>query len=154
MFCFAFFAEACQVAQLALARQLFHLFDRAGLERFPEQRDLLRPERLQREEVQNGFGIFLEKLFPQGIVAGLEDFLDVIGHAFADAGQFHQLFAVGGKFFDGFGQAVEQLRGALVAAETADHRAVDFEQLRRFAQDASDFAIFHTCALAVYCPRI
>ena len=33
--------------------------------------------------------------------------------------------------------------GVFVAAVAADDRAVDFEQLRGFAQYASDFAIFH-----------
>ena len=140
---FAFFAEAFQVAQLAFARQLFHLFDRSGLECFPEMRDLLGPERLQLEQLENRFRIFFEELFAQGVVAGLEDFLDVVGKALADAGQIHELFAVRGEFFDGFRQAVEELRGPLVAAVAADHGAVDFQQLRRFPQDASDFAIFH-----------
>ena len=85
----------------------------------------------------------MSSLVAQGIVAGLENFLNVIGHAVADAGQFHQLGAVARQFFDGFGQAVEEFRDAFVAAVAADHGAVDFEQLRRFPQDAGDFTIFH-----------
>ena len=108
---FAFFAEARQVAQLAFARQLLHLLHGARLECFPEKRDFLRPERLQFQQMQNRFGIFFEEFCSQGIIAGLENFLDVIGHALADAGQFHQFFAVARQLFDGFGQAVDQFRG-------------------------------------------
>ena len=40
----------------------------------------------------------------EAVVAGLENFLDVIGHAVADAGQFHELGAVVGELLDGFGR--------------------------------------------------
>ena len=48
-----------------------------------------------------------------------------------------------GQLFDRFGQAAEEFRGAFVAAVAADHGAVDFQQLRRFPQNAGDFTIFH-----------
>ena len=92
---FALFAEAGQVAQLAFAGQFFDLLDRAGLEGFPEKRDFLGPRDCTPSKSENRFGIFLEEFLSQGVVAGLEDFLDVIGHALADAGQFHQFFADG-----------------------------------------------------------
>ena len=91
---FALFAEARQIAQLALARELFHLLHRSRLEGFPEKRDFFRSERLQIQKIEDRSRIFLEELASQGIVAGLENFLNVIGHAVADAGQFHQLGAV------------------------------------------------------------
>ena len=61
----------------------------------------------------------------------------------ADAGQVGGFFGVGGQVLDAVGEVVEQFGGLLVAAVAADLCAVDLEQLRRFPQDAGDFAVFH-----------
>ena len=65
-------------------------------------------------------------------------------------GKFHQFVAVPASSSIGFGQAAEKFRGAFVAAVAADHGAVDFEQLRRFPQDARDLTIFHVCVQRAY----
>ena len=84
----AFFAEAGQVAQLAFARELFDAVDGGDLEFLAEEGDFLRPERLQLEQIEQGGRIFFQQLLAQAVVAGFQDFVDVLGHAFADAGQF------------------------------------------------------------------
>ncbi len=73
----------------------------------------------------------------------------MIGHAVADAWKLQQFLAIGGQFFDGFVQAVEELRGFFVAAKPANHCAVDFKQLRSFPQNARDFAVVHVCGPAL-----
>src|SRR5713101_226307 len=87
--------------------------------------------------------VFLQQLLPEAVVALGEDLLDVFGHAVADAGQFGELFGVLGELFDRLGEAGDQLGGALVAAVAANLRAVNFEKLRRLAEDAGDFAVVH-----------
>ena len=139
----ALFAEARQVAQLAFARQLFDALDRPDFEVAPEKRDFLRSQRLQLQQVEQRRRIFLQQLLAQAVVAGLENFVDVLGHAVADAGQFLELFRILGDIFDALVDAVEQLGDFFVAAVAADDRAVDFQQLRRLAQDSGDFPIFH-----------
>ena len=88
-------------------------------------------------------GIFLQQFLAQGVVAGVQNFLDVLGHAVADAGKFRELLLVVGEVFDAFGNAVEQLGDFFVAAVAADNGAVDFEQLRGLAQNLGDVSIFH-----------
>jgi len=76
---------------------------------------------------EESFGDIYGGVWFAGILAGLQDFLNVIGHALADAGEFHELVTVSGNLLDGLRQTIEELRAALVAAEAANHGAVNFE---------------------------
>jgi len=67
----------------------------------------------------------------------------MLGHAIADARELLQLFHVFRDFLDAVAEAIEKFGGAFVAAKAVVHRAIDFEELGGFAQDAGDFAIFH-----------
>ena len=69
----------------------------------------------------------------------------MLGHVFADAGQFAELLVVFGDIFDALGDAVEQLGDFFVAAVAADDGAVNFEQLRGIAKYPGDFLVFHVC---------
>ena len=82
---FAFFAKAGEVAQLALFRDSLHVGDRAGFKIGPQEGDLLRPKRLELQQIQDARRVFLEELFAQRVVAGLHDFLQVLDHAVADS---------------------------------------------------------------------
>ncbi len=79
----------------------------------------------------------------QAVIAILEDFVDVLGHAFADAGKGGEFLAIFGEVFDALGDAVDQVGGAFVAAIAADDGAIDFEEMGGVAEDFGDFAIFH-----------
>ena len=138
-----FFAEAGQIAQLAFARELFELFDRAAIELTPENQRLFGAERLQRKQVEHGQRILLQHLFTQAVIAGGENFADVLGHAFADTGKLLELFRIGGDGFDRFGEAGDQFGGFLITAVAADDGAIDLQQLCGLAQHARDVAIFH-----------
>jgi hypothetical protein len=114
------------------------------LEGFPEQSDFFGAERLEREQVEDGRRIFLQELGAELVVAGLENFLDMLGHAVADAGQGSELLGVAGELLDGLGEAADEFGAALVAAVAADDGAVNFQELRGFAKNALDLAVFHT----------
>ena len=53
-------------------------------------------------------------------------------------------FGRAAQIFDAIAEILNQFGGAFIAAKTADHRAIDFQQLRGLAQDTCDFAIFHS----------
>ena len=140
---FGFFAESRYVAELLLAREFFDVVHRARFELAPEQRHLLRAQRMHCEQIENRFGIFLEQLLAQAVVAGFDDFLDMLGQPFAHAGKLGQLLGVAREVGHRLGKAGDEFRGALVAAIAADDGAVDFQELRGVLQDARDLSIFH-----------
>ena len=83
-----------------------------ALKFFQRKATFFGPRRLEGEEVEKRRRIFFQELLAQAVVAGVEDFVDVLGHAVADAGKFGELLAVLGEFLDALGQAVEQFGGA------------------------------------------
>ncbi len=143
MFCSLFSPKPGRSRSLPSVRELLKSLDRGDFEMAPEKRDFFRPERLQRKQIEQRGRIFLQQLLAEGVVAGFQDFLDVLGHAVADAGQLFEFLVVLGEIFDALVDAVQQLGHFLVAAIAADDGAVDFEQLRRLAQDSGDLAVFH-----------
>ncbi len=140
---FGFFAEAGNVAQFLLARQFGNVFHGPGFEILPEKCGLLGAEALQRQNVEQGWRIFFQQLLAQAVIAGLQDFVDVLGHIVADAGKLGEFFAILREFLDAFVEAVDQLGGFFVAAVAPDDRAVNFEQLRRLVQYPRNLPIFH-----------
>src|ERR1700735_1410593 len=95
------------------------------------------------EQFEKGGRILFKKLLTEFVVAGLEDFADVFGHVFADAGQLAELLGVLANVLDALVQAVEEFSDFFVAAIAADNGAIDFEQLRGLTQDSGDFFVFH-----------
>ena len=87
----ALFAHARKGLQLAFFRQLLDAGQVADLEGAPDQRDRLRSEALDLEQLQHGRVILLQQLLMQLQLAGLSQLLDVGGHALADAGNLEQL---------------------------------------------------------------
>jgi len=51
--------------------------------------------------------IFFQELGAQCVVAGLENLLDVLGHAVADAGEGGELFGIGGEGGNAFRETVD-----------------------------------------------
>src|SRR5439155_857257 len=64
-------------------------------------------------------------------------------HALADSGQFFELFRFLDKLLDRFRQTINQLGSLFVASVAANDRAVNFEQLDGFAQNAGDLFVVH-----------
>ena len=98
---------------------------------------------MQVEKFEERGGIFFQEFLTQAVVAFAEDFLDVFGHALADARKLLEFFCVLGKLRDGFGEPVDELGGFFVAAVAADDGAVNFKELRGLAQDAGDLLVVH-----------
>ena len=94
--------------------------------------------------------IFLQQLLAQGVIAGFQDLADVLGHVLADAGQFAEFLIVLGEFFDALVHAEQEFGDFFIGAIAADDGAVDFEQLRGFAEYLCDFAVFHMAAQACF----
>ena len=88
-------------------------------------------------------GYLLSSFLRRRVVAGLENFADVRGHVFADAGEFGELGFVLGELFDAFVKAADQLGGLFVGAIAADDGAVNFEKLGCFPEDSGDFVVLH-----------
>ena len=95
------------------------------------------------EQLQKTGRILFEKLLTELVIAGLQDFADVLGHVFADARELAEFLGVLADVLNAFVQAVEKLGHFFVAAVAADDGAVDFEQLRRLTQNSGDFFVFH-----------
>lgn len=136
-------AEAGEVAEFFFAGELFDVGYGGSAESFPEEGDFLWPEGLEAEDFEKGGRIFGAKLGSQGVIAGGEDFADVLSHVVANAGKFCELFVVLGELFDALGDGFEKFGGFFVGAVAADDSAVDLEELSSFAKDAGDVAIFH-----------
>ncbi len=140
---FAFFSKPGDVPKFALFRDSLHVGHGAGFKIGPQEGDLLRPKRLQLQQIQDARRIFLEQLLAQRVVAGLHDFLKMFDHAVADPRKFFELFRFLRELFDGFRQAVDQFGGLLVTAVSADNRPIDFEELRGFAENAGNLFVVH-----------
>ncbi len=98
----AFFTEARHLAQFALKSEFLDVSHGGGLEVRPQKRHLLRSQRLQVQNIKQRNRIFLQQLLPQTVVAGLQDFLQMLGHALADARQLFQLVGSFRQFLDRF----------------------------------------------------
>ncbi len=140
---FAFLAKTSEVAEFPFFCDALHVGYRAGLKVGPQKGDFLWAERLQLQHVQKRRRIFLQQLLAQRVVAGLHNLLEMFDHAVADSRQFLELFRLLHQLLDRFRQAVNQLGRLLVAAISADNGAVDFEELRGFAQYACNLFVVH-----------
>ena len=92
---FVLLAHARQFADLSLARQLLDAVDVADFVGAPDQRDGLRPEALNLQQLQHRRVIFLQQFGLNGELAVFEEFLQVAQHAFADAGDGEHLLGIG-----------------------------------------------------------
>src|SRR5712664_167194 len=140
---FAFFAKPGDVPEFSLFRDSLHIGDRAGFKVRPQEGDFLRAKRLELQQIQNGRRIFLEEFFAQRIIAGLNDFLQMLDHAVADSRKLFKFSWLLDELLNGFRQAVDQFGGLLVAAVSADDGAINFQELRGFAKYAGDLFVVH-----------
>ncbi len=82
---------------------------------------------MQLDDLQQRCREFLQQFLPDRIVAGAEDFLDVLGHAVADAGQLGELVQIARDIFDSLAEVFEKLGNALVAAITVVESPINLE---------------------------
>ena len=93
-FLLALFAQARQFAQFAFARQLLHAGEIADLEGAPQQRDGLRPQPLDLQQLQHRGPVLHQQVLVRPKFAAAAQLLDVGRHAFADAGNLQQLLGL------------------------------------------------------------
>ena len=71
----------------------------------------------------------------------------MLDHPLADSRQLFKLLWLFDKLLDRFGQAVNQLRRLLVAPVAPNDRAVNFQKLRRIAENPRNLLIVHSGSL-------
>src|SRR5260370_41807596 len=84
---------------------------RAGFKVRPQEGDFLRPKRLELQQIQNGRRVFLEELFAQRIIAGLNDFLQMLDHAVADSRKLFKFSRLLAELLERCPPAVDKFRG-------------------------------------------
>ena len=131
-------AHARQGAQLALAGQLFHAFQVADLEDVPDEGNGLGAEALDLEQLQHGGTIFFQQLGVQAQLAFFENFLQVLAHSLADAGNGEQRFLVTDDVGYGLSQALDGLCGAPVGADAKRVVALDLHQVGGLVKDVGE----------------
>ena len=67
----------------------------------------------------------------------------MLDHAVADSRKLFELLRFLDELLDGFGKAVDQFGGLLIAAIAPNNRAVDFQELRRLPQHAGNLFVVH-----------
>ena len=117
---FVLLAHARQFANLAFARQFLDAVDVADFVGAPDQRDGLRAEALNLQQLQHRRVVFLEQFGLHGELAVFEKFLQVAQHALADAGDGENLLGVGDEFLDLLRMILDGLRGVAVGADAEE----------------------------------
>ena len=142
-FLLALFAQARQLAQLAFARQLLHAGEIAHLEGAPQQRDGLRAESLDLQQLQHRGPVLLQQLLVRPELAAAAQLLDVGRHALADAGNLQQLLGFVDQCRDLLRQSFDGLGGAAIGADAERVVAVDLHEIGGFVKDVGDGLVVH-----------
>ncbi len=124
----ALLSKSRQVPQFAFLRQFFHIRHAAGLELAPQKRHLLRPQRLQIQQIQNRLRIFLQQFLSQRIIPGLNNLLQMLHHPVANSRQLRQLLRRRHQLLHRLRQAVNQLRRLLVTPVAPDDRPINLQK--------------------------
>ena len=131
-------AHARQGAQLALAGQLFYAFQVADLKDVPDERDGLGPQALDFEQLKHRRAILFQQLGVQPQLAFFENFLQVLAHSLADAGNGEQCFLVTDDVGYGLSQALDGLCGAPVRADAERIVALDLHEVGGLVKDVGE----------------
>ena len=97
---FVLLAHAGQFADLSFARKFLDAIDVADFVGAPDQRDGLRAQALNLQQLQHRRVVFLQQFGLNGELAVFEEFLQVAQHALADAGDGEHLLGLGDEVFD------------------------------------------------------
>src|SRR5713226_1427467 len=140
---FLLFAHAGQDANFAFARQLLHALHIADLVRTPDEGNGLRAQALDLQQVEHRGPVFFQQLGMYGETAVLEHLLQVLQHAFADAGNFEHLLGLVDQLSNLLRQLFNGLGGVAVGTDAERILAVDFEQVGGFVKNARDGLVVH-----------
>jgi len=127
----------------AFARQLFHPIHVAHLVGTPDQRNRLRSQPLNLQQLQHRRVILLEQVGLHAEAAVLEQLLQIDQHAFADAGDSEHFLGFGDDVFDLLGMIFHSLGCVAVGANAERILTVDFEQVGGFVKNVGDGFVVH-----------
>ena len=122
------------------------MFDSGGigdLKVQPDEVDGLRAEPLDLEQLQHRRAVFFEKLGMLLQVALVHDLAQVGGHAFADTGNFQQLFGVLDQFGDLLRQGFNGFGGIAIGAYAKRILTGNLHQIGGLEQDIGDALVVH-----------
>src|SRR5579872_579660 len=153
-FGFLLLAHAREFANLALTSELLNALGIADFIGAPNEGDSLWAEALDLQQLQHRGMIFLEQLGVDRQLAFFEHFLEILEHAFADAGNLENLL----RFADQIGNllwvGLDGLGGVAVRADAKRILAVNFEQVGGFVENARNGFVVHsgrTIQIIEYC---
>ena len=112
------------------------------------QRDGLRPQPLNLQQLQHAGPVFLQQLLMQPQLAFAAKLLDVRRHSLADAGNLQQLLGLVEQSGDLFVMRFQRLGGATIGANAKRVVAVDLHQVGGFVEDLRDGLIFQASTRA------
>ena len=137
------FAHARQFANLALSRQFLdtvHIADFVGA---PDERDRLRPQSLNLQQLQHRRAVLLQQFRLHRQLAVFEEFLEIAKHAFADAGNFEDLLRLSDEIFYRLRMILNRLRGVAVRANAEGILPIDLEQVGSLVKNIGDGLVVH-----------
>ena len=134
-FLFLLLAHAREFANLSFLGQLGHALDVAHLIGAPDQSDGLRAQALDLEQVEHRRVILLEQFGMQRKLALFEHFLQVLQHAFADAGNGQHFLGFADHVGDLLGLGLDGFGGVAVGADAERILRRRFRAGRRFRRE-------------------
>ena len=140
-FLLALLAHARQFAQLAVARQLFHSGEIAYLEGAPQQRDGLRSEPLNLQQLQHAGPVLLQQFLVLRKLAFAAQLLNIRRHSFTDTGNPQQLFRFIQQFRNLLRMSLQGFRRPTIGTDAERVVAIDLHQVGGFVEDVSDSLI-------------
>jgi hypothetical protein len=87
--------------------------------------------------------VLLQQLGLHREFAGTEKFLEILEHAFANAGDCEDLFGITDDVFDLMRVILDGLRGVAVRTDAKRILSVDLQQVRGLKQDIRDCFVVH-----------
>ena len=87
--------------------------------------------------------VFLQQLDVSSKATLLEEFLQVVEHAFANTGNLKNLLGVRDQVGDALRQVFDGLRGVPIGANAERILPIDFEQVGSFVQQVGDGLVIH-----------
>src|SRR3954469_20049978 len=137
-------------AQLAFARQLRDSIDITDLKSIPNERDGLRSESLNLQQLQHARTELRQQLAMQAQLAFAGDLAQVGGHAFADARNLQQLLLVGDDLADLLRQRLDGFGGATIRAYAEGVVAADLHQVSSLVKRICDGFIVQAGSVQFY----
>ena len=146
-----FRAHARKLAQFLLLADPFQIVDGGHFVMLVKQRDALRSQALDAQQLEQGSRVLLEQMIALLKCSALADFLENRRDAFTNAGDIGDLaFGIAQDIVNAFRIAFYGGRGVAIAADAKAILGANFHQVGYFGKQPRDFTIFHACCLRLY----